>query len=119
MISKDEIIGIKAHGIGIKDTDLAETRAIKNFFGTNPPPFTSIKGILGHTMGASGAVELAAFLYCLQKGFIPPTQGFQHPDPEINIHPLKHKIKANNGYYILNSFGFGGNITSLLIKYVH
>jgi 3-oxoacyl-(acyl-carrier-protein) synthase len=79
--------------------------------------FTGIKRYLGHTLGACGAVELAAFLGCLRAGFVPPTAGFTHPDPALHITPLTDFQPAPKGTAMLNFFGFGGNYASLLIAH--
>ena len=106
---------IKAHGTGSLDNDTAEAAAMRTLFGTDVPPFTSIKRYLGHTLGACGAVELAALLGCLRAGFVPPTAGFSHPDAALNITPLTEARPAPVGPVMLNFFGFGGNYASLLI----
>ena len=106
---------IKAHGTGSLDNDTAEAAAMRALFGADLPPFTSIKRYLGHTLGACGAVELAALLGCLRAGFAPPTAGFSHPDAALNITPLTEFLPAPTGPVMLNFFGFGGNYASLLI----
>jgi 3-oxoacyl-(acyl-carrier-protein) synthase len=109
---------IKAHGTGSLDNDTAEAAAMRALFGADVPPFTSIKRYLGHTLGACGAVELAALLGCLRAGFVPPTAGFSHPDAALNITPLTEPRPAPAGPVMLNFFGFGGNYASLLIAHV-
>lgn len=110
---------IKAHGTGSLDNDTAEAAAMRALFGVDLPPFTSIKRYLGHTLGACGAVELAALLGCLRAGFVPPTAGFSHPDAALNITPLTEFLPAPAGPVMLNFFGFGGNYASLLIARAH
>jgi len=108
---------IKAHGTGSLDNDTAEAAAVRTLFGAPLPPFTAIKRYLGHTLGACGAVELAAFLGCLRAGFVPPAAGFRHPDPALQIQPLTEFRPAPTGAVMLNFFGFGGNYASLLIAH--
>lgn len=110
-----DVAMIKAHGTGSLDNDTAEAAAMRALFGADLPPFTGIKRYLGHTLGACGAVELAAFLGCLRAGFVPPTAGFTHPDPALCIAPLTEFRPAPRGPAMLNFFGFGGNYASLLI----
>jgi 3-oxoacyl-(acyl-carrier-protein) synthase len=110
-----DVAMIKAHGTGSLDNDTAEAAAMRALFGADLPPFTGIKRYLGHTLGACGAVELAAFLGCLRAGFVPPTAGFTHPDPALGIAPLTEFRPAPRGPTMLNFFGFGGNYASLLI----
>ena len=112
-----DVAVIKAHGTGSLDNDTAEAAAMHTLFGADLPPFTGIKRYLGHTLGACGAVELAAFLGCLRAGFVPPTAGFTHPDPALRIAPLTAARPAPTGAAMLNYFGFGGNYASLLIAH--
>ena len=112
-----EVALIKAHGTGSLDNDTAEAAAMRALFGDDLPPFTGIKRYLGHTLGACGAVELAAFLGCLRAGFVPPTAGFTRPDPALHLQPLTEFRPAPKGAVMLNFFGFGGNYASLLIAH--
>ena len=112
-----DVAVIKAHGTGSLDNDTAEAAAMRTLFGDDLPPFTGIKRYLGHTLGACGAVELAAFLGCLRAGFVPPTAGFAQPDSALRITPLTGFRSAPNGVAMLNFFGFGGNYASLLIAH--
>jgi 3-oxoacyl-(acyl-carrier-protein) synthase len=112
-----DVAVIKAHGTGSLDNDTAEAAAMHTLFGADLPMFTGIKRYLGHTLGACGAVELAAFLGCLRAGFVPPTAGFTHPDPALRIAPLTEFRPAPKGTAMLNYFGFGGNYASLLIAH--
>jgi len=112
-----DVAVIKAHGTGSLDNDTAEAAAMRALFGASLPPFTGIKRYLGHTLGACGAVELAAFLGCLRAGFVPPTAGFTQPDSALRITPLTGLRPAPKGAAMLNFFGFGGNYASLLIAH--
>ena len=108
---------IKAHGTGSLDNDTAEAAAMRTLFGARLPPFTGIKRYLGHTLGACGAVELAALLGCLRAGFVPPAAGFSHPDAALGVAPITEFIPAPAGPVMLNFFGFGGNYASFLIAH--
>jgi len=112
-----DVAVIKAHGTGSLDNDTAEAAAMRALFDDDLPPFTGIKRYLGHTLGACGAVELAAFLGCLRAGFVPPTAGFTQPDSALRITPLTEFRSAPKGVAMLNFFGFGGNYASLLIAH--
>jgi 3-oxoacyl-(acyl-carrier-protein) synthase len=116
-LQPEEIAVIKAHGTGSLDNDTAEAAAMRTLFGDALPVFTGIKRYLGHTLGACGTVELAAFLGCLRAGFIPPTAGFSAADPELRITPLTDFRPAAKGPVMLNTFGFGGNYASLVIAH--
>ncbi|MDH3976590.1 MAG: hypothetical protein OEV42_20190 [Deltaproteobacteria bacterium] len=116
-IGPEQVRAIKTHGIGSKDNDAAEALAMKKIFGKNIPPFTSLKGYFGHTLGAAGAIELVALLACLKRGFIPAAAGFCSADELMGISPLEQEIQAGAGYYLLNFLGFGGNNTSMVLRY--
>ncbi len=116
-LAAGDIAVIKAHGTGSPDNDSAEAAAMRGLFGKRLPPFTGLKRYLGHTLGACGAVELAAFLGCLRAGFIPPTAGCTQPDPELRVTPLAAPQPARTGPVMLNFFGFGGNYASLIVHH--
>lgn len=113
----EDVILIKAHGTGSLDNDTAEAAAMHSLFGTQIPPFTGIKRYVGHTLGACGTIELAAFLGCLRAGFVPPTAGFTQADAELRVTPLTEAQAAPSGPVMLNFFGFGGNYASLLLTH--
>ena len=116
-ISARDIRAIKAHGTGSEDSDMAEAAAMRALFGTTPPPFTGLKRYFGHTLGACGAIETAAFLACMRAGFLPHTAGFSHVDATLKVQPLIASIPAGPGNYLLNFFGFGGNYATLVIAH--
>lgn len=114
-IATEEIVAIKAHGTGTRDNDLSEGRGLLKFFGEKLPPVVSLKGALGHTLGAAGAVETAVWLSCCEEGIIPRSFGFEEIDPEIGFMPAINNIHAGNGAYLFTFFGFGGTCTSYLV----
>lgn len=116
-VGPSDIAAIKVHGTGSVDSDRAEAAALLAVFGESPPPATGLKRYVGHTLGACGAVETVAWLACLQAGFVPPTAGFETMDPELNLVPARTTLAAGTGTYLLNFFGFGGNYTSLVMRY--
>lgn len=113
----DDIALIKAHGTGSPDNDTAEAAAMRALWGERLPPFTAMKRYLGHTLGACGVVELTALLGCLRAGFVPPTAGFEQPDPELRLTPLTEPRAVANGPVMFNFFGFGGNYASFVIRH--
>ncbi len=113
-VGDDEIVTIKAHGTGTRDNDLAEGRGVARAFG-DPPPFASLKGSLGHTLGAAGALETALWLGCLRAGFCPPSRGFCELDPDIGVSPITQQIPALSGAHLFNAFGFGGSCVAMVI----
>ena len=114
-VSVDDVVAIKAHGTGTRDNDLSEGRGLVKLFGENLPPVVSLKGAIGHTLGAAGAVETAVWLSCCEEGFIPRSFGFTQIDPELGFAPSQINIPAPSGAYLFTYFGFGGTCTSYLI----
>ncbi len=118
-VEPDRIDYINAHGTSTEANDLGETRAIKSVFGERAYqiPVSSTKSMIGHTIGAAGAIELVGTILAIEKGFAPPTINQEEPDPECDLdyvpnEPRKHDIEVA----LSNSFGFGGNNTSILVK---
>jgi 3-oxoacyl-(acyl-carrier-protein) synthase len=111
-----DILAIKAHGTGTPGNDLSEGQALRAVFGDEPPPFTSIKPLFGHTLGACGVVETLATLACLDADFLPGTAGFREPDAEIGLTPLTQPRELSRAPVLLNFFGFGGNNCCLVAR---
>jgi 3-oxoacyl-(acyl-carrier-protein) synthase len=112
----DEVVTIKAHGTGTVDNDLSEGRGIARVWGDDAPAFASLKGALGHTLGASGALELAYWLAALRAGFVPGSIGFGEPDPDIGVAPLRGEIAAPRGVHLFHAFGFGGSCVAFAVR---
>jgi 3-oxoacyl-(acyl-carrier-protein) synthase len=108
-------VAVKAHGTGTRDNDLSEGRGLVRVFGNHLPPVISLKGALGHTLGAAGAVETAVWLSCCEAGYLPRSFGFTETDPEIGFAPSQKNIEARAGAYLFTFFGFGGTCTGYLI----
>lgn len=112
-----EISYINVHGTGTPNNDLSEGKALQSYFGKNVPPFSSTKAFTGHTLAASGAIEAVYAVLSLQHGLIFPNLNFQHPMQELYIRPvteLQEGVKIN--HVLSNSFGFGGNNSSLVLS---
>ena len=114
-VSAEDIVAVKAHGTGTRDNDLSEGRGLKKIFGESLPPVVSLKGAIGHGLGAAGAVETALWLSCLEEGGIPSSVGFSEPDPDIEFAPSTVSLPAQNGCYLFIFFGFGATCTSYVI----
>ncbi len=116
-VERGSITAIKAHGTGTPANDLSELNALTKIFGERPPPFSSLKGALGHTLGASSALETAAWLWCLEEGFLPPTVGFANA-AQPGLEPLRQPLPLDGrpGVHLFNAFGFGGTSVSYLIR---
>jgi 3-oxoacyl-[acyl-carrier-protein] synthase II len=92
-----------------KMNDKTETIAIKKAFYNRNVPVSSIKSMIGHTLGAAGAIEAAACVMAVQQGMLPPTINFETKDPECDIDMIPNLArKVNIKAAISNSFGFGG-----------
>jgi len=118
-INKEQISYINAHGTSTPYNDKSETEAIKTVFGEKAYdiPISSTKSMTGHMLGASGAAEAIVCIKAIQESFIPPTIGLQEQDPECDLDyvPLQGR-NQNLQYTISNSFGFGGQNASILLK---
>jgi 3-oxoacyl-[acyl-carrier-protein] synthase II len=117
-IGEDEIDYINPHGTGTQSNDRTECAAIKRIFKERYKtiPISSIKSMLGHTMGAASAIEVLTCCLVVKENIIPPTINFETPDPECNIDcvPNRAKIKKVN-IALNNGFAFGGNNSCLVI----
>ena len=95
--------------------DLAEARAIRAIFPA-PPGMVSLKGAIGHTLGASGPAELALLLSALARGRVPATHGFAQPDPELGLAPAGGDGGAVRRV-LFNLAGFGGTVAALALEH--
>ena len=109
---------ISAHGTGTVANDKIEVKALKEVFGPEKiPPISSIKSMIGHSMGAAGAIELIACLQMIQHNTILPTLNYSCPDPECNVDCVPNVArKTRLDCVISNSFGFGGQSSSIIVK---
>jgi 3-oxoacyl-[acyl-carrier-protein] synthase II len=117
--NQEEIDYINTHGTGTKENDLGETVALKKFFGRKIEniPISSTKGVTGHMLGASGAVELAICLTAMGEIFIPPTANFIEPDPLCDLDYVPNKGRNHKINKLLKlSYGFGGHVSCIEVK---
>jgi 3-oxoacyl-[acyl-carrier-protein] synthase II len=115
-VAPGDVGHINAHGTSTPLNDLAESRAINKVFGEPGPLVTSTKGVTGHGLGAAGAIEAVAAALTIHHALIPPTAGYEEPDPEITLQvvhgePMPWKPAA----VLSNSFGFGGHNGCLVL----
>lgn len=116
-LQPEDIKHINAHGTSTPLNDLAESRAIRKVFGANGPAVTSTKGVTGHALAAAGAIEAVAAALTIQNRIIPPTAGFEVPDPEIELDIVHGEPRVwEPGPMLSNSFGFGGHNGCLLFR---
>lgn len=111
-----DITAIKAHGTATVLNDRAESTALQQAF-TQLPPTTSLKGAIGHTLGGCGAVETALAMACVDRGFWPASAGFRTADAESGgFTPLAAAQPLEQGRFLMNFFGFGGNHCAYVIE---
>ena len=109
-ISPADVGHINAHGTSTPLNDLSEARAITKVFGDPGPLVTSTKGVTGHGLAAAGAIEAVAAVLTIHHATIPPTAGYEEPDPEITIQVVHGEPRPWEPSAVLsNSFGFGGH----------
>jgi 3-oxoacyl-[acyl-carrier-protein] synthase II len=111
-VTTSEVSHINAHGTSTPLNDLAESVAVHAVFGDDPPPVTSIKGHLGHSLAAAGALEGVVSVLTLVNQLIPPTAGTTKVD-------IGEARAANVEVVLSNSFGFGGHNGSVVFRRFH
>lgn len=110
---------INVHGTGTQNNDLSEGSAIRNIFGEKIPPFSSTKPFTGHTLGAAGGIEAVLSVLSIQNGLIYPNLNFQTPMKELQLVPnTKLIVNKEINNVLSNSFGFGGNNSTLIFSKV-
>jgi len=118
-IAPEEIEYINAHGTATLKNDRIETKAIKTVLGSHAKniPVSSSKSLFGHLMGAAGAVELIATVTGMYHHFLPPTINYEVPDPDCDLDYIpNHSRKREIEIGLSNSFGFGGQNSTLIVK---
>jgi nodulation protein E len=104
---------------GTAANDEAETRALHETFGPHAPKLaiSSTKSMVGHALGAAGALELAATLLAIREGIVPPTIGYLGPDPACDLDYVPNEARALSiEAAVSNSFAFGGHNAVLVLK---
>lgn len=110
-----ELVGVKVHGTASLKNDEAEAAALSAVFGGSLPTAFTLKPFIGHTLGASGALETALTLGCLAQGKLPANPGLR-PDPKLAVALNQAVQPAPQGPYLFNCFAFGGNNNALIIS---
>jgi len=115
-LQSDNIDYINLHGTATPNNDLSEGKAIKRTFGDNIPDFSSTKAYTGHTLAAAGAIEAVYSVLALQNNVMFPNLNFKTPIPELQMIPITKVIKKQLKNVLSNSFGFGGNCSSIIFS---
>ncbi len=118
-VAPHEVDYINAHGTGTRLNDVTETQVIKKVFGEHARKLaiSSTKSMHGHTMGATGAIELAATTMATERNLIPPTANYTTPDPECDLDYVPNQARERPvRVAVSNSFAFGGLNAVLLIR---
>ncbi len=118
-IEPDEVDYINAHGTSTMANDVAETAAIKSVFGDHAYKLavSSNKSMIGHTLGAAGAIEFIATALTIRDGLVPPTINLDEPDPECDLDYTPHTgVERDVRVAISNSLGFGGHNSCIVVK---
>lgn len=118
-ISAEDIDYVNVHGTGTKNNDLSEGTALEDVFNGKLPPCSSTKSYTGHTLGAAGGIEAVFSVLAIQNGWIYPNLHFSQQMQELHFSPV-HSFKSgvNLRHIMSNSFGFGGNNSSLIFSRV-
>jgi 3-oxoacyl-[acyl-carrier-protein] synthase II len=117
-VSRDQVDYISAHGTGTPTNDRVESLAVRTLFGERASqiPMSSIKSMVGHTMGAASAIEAAACSLAIDTGWAPPTMNYEQPDPECDLDYIPNQARKVDPRVILNNaYAFGGNNASLCL----
>jgi 3-oxoacyl-[acyl-carrier-protein] synthase II len=119
-ISPADVDYISAHGTSTTENDKIESLAIRKVFGAGgntPPPVSSPKSMLGHLIAGAGSVELITCILALRDGILPPTANYKHPDPNCDLDYVPNEArKADVKICLSNSFGFGGQNNTIIVK---
>jgi 3-oxoacyl-(acyl-carrier-protein) synthase len=117
--SHQDVDYINAHGTSTPFNDKIETLAIKRLFGeyAKKVAISSTKSMMGHLLGAAGAVESIVCILAIQNNIIPPTINYEIPDPECDLNYTPNQAIENEvNIAVTNSFGFGGHNVCLVLE---
>jgi len=118
-IKKSDVGYVSAHGTGTGPNDKTESAAVKDVFGELAPkiPVSSIKSMLGHTMGTASALEAISCCLAICDSVVPPTMNYETPDPECDIDCVPNKSRKKEVHVALNnSYAFGGNNACVVFR---
>jgi len=115
-LAPEQVDYINAHGTATENNDLSEGFGIQKLFGNHVPLFSSTKPYTGHTLAAAGSIEAVYCLLALQQQVVWPNINFSEQMPELSVSPVREvKQGVALNHVLSNSFGFGGNTSSILM----
>lgn len=117
-VPADEVFYLNAHGTSTHHNDLFETRAVKLAFGEHAREMkiNSTKSMVGHMLGAAGAIEFVTCVKEMEENYVHATVGYEIPDEELDLDYCKEPVSMEVNYALSNSLGFGGHNASILLK---
>ena len=118
-MSLDQVAYVNAHGTSTPLNDAVETAAIKRLFGERAYqiPISSTKSMIGHSLGAAGALEAVACVRTITDGIVHPTVNYQVPDPACDLDYVPNQARSKDVSVVLsNAFGFGGQNACLVFR---
>ena len=118
-ISPKDIDYVCAHGSATVLNDKVETMALKRIFNAKKESIlvSAIESMIGHPLGASGAIKIAASALAIKHGIVPPTTNYEQPDPDCDLNYVPNKsIKKELNFVVSNSFSFGGKNSILILR---
>lgn len=114
-LAPEAVCYVNAHGTGTGNNDASESAAFKRLFGERMPRFSSTKSFTGHTLAAAGGIEAVLSALAVRHGYMYPNLNFENPIEEYGLRPVTHfEENADVNCVLTNSFGFGGNCSSLV-----
>lgn len=118
-LSADQIDYVNAHGTATPNNDESEGLALRQLFGDNLPPVSSTKSFTGHTLASAGVIEGVFSILSIQNGFMPANLNFHEPMRDLGLIPiLTTRTEQNCRHVLSNSFGFGGNCSTIIFSSV-
>lgn len=115
-IKPSDVDYINAHGTGTSNNDESESKAVERVFGPNVPDISSTKGFTGHTLGAAGGIEAVLSLLAIKHQAALPNHNYSEPMPETEWEPVKELKSKPIDHVMSNSFGFGGNNSTIILS---
>ncbi len=116
-LNPSDIDYYNAHGTSTKLNDISEARSLKMVFGDAMPPVSSTKSMMGHLLGAAGAVEAVVCVMSILEGVMPPNINYETPDPECDVNVVANTAReAKVAIAMSNSLGFGGHNASIIFR---